>query len=656
MEKARHGNHLQPSIPALEEGLRQAPYNPKCFPEVFVRRVLAILLIATCALAGASAQRPKYLPKIASKAEFDMMSRVTEVPYTLPHVLFLIDRKQKNRIYYIDSKRDWHHREFANSEYLTLENDDQFLKNNYYNDNRRFIMGWVSYYTPVKRWAYEFWEGDHIPAPLILVADEILAKTFFTRLAFKPNALDQEANSAPLTNRLMPNDLAYAIPYQPMNLGRTIGKLRLLPKYDESVVLTNQDIVVMGQLPIGLPPVKGVITEQPSSALSHLNILARGWGIPSIYVKDGLSLLKPLDGQWVVLNARTGNYDIRAADADEVRSAVQQAAIARQLASPNFDLGTQDLAELSEQTKGMVVAYGAKSANLGEVMRASIPDVTVPSGFTVPFYWYDFFIKENKLQGLIDQISNDPQMKTDRPYAKKRLAELRDKIANGDVDPHFKQALLDRIHQRYKDKGLFVRSSTNSEDLPNFSGAGLYSTVPNVKGDDATIDALRKVWASVWNDEAFFAREQAGIDHKKVYMAVLLQVGINAESAGVMITTNPFDPEDREAIFISAKRGLGIKVVDGLKVPEQLVFHRGTNAIQVLTRSAEDSLLTFDANGGVKEVAISGDRAVLKDDIIRRLASCAGSLKHTFGGVNQDIEWAFMSGKVYIVQSRPYRA
>jgi rifampicin phosphotransferase len=619
--------------------------------------IVGLLLVAYALTPG---WRPdngdKYLSRVSSQAEFDRIARVNEIPYKLPHVLFLIDRKQQNRVYYIDSKRKWHHREFASSQYLTLENDTQFVKNNYFNPNRRFVMGWVSYYTPVKKWAYEFWEGDHITAPLIRLADEALNRTFFTRLAFKPNSLDQETNSGTLASRLMPAELTYAIPYQPFNRGRSVGRLRLLPRYDQSVILHPRDIVVLGETPIGLPPVAGIVTAQPGTALSHLNILARTWGVPSVYVRNAFNVLKPLDGKWVLLDAKTGNYSVREASTQEVRLAERDAATSGRLASPRFDLGTQDFAELVEQNRDMVVAYGAKSANLGHVIRSSVPGVTVPSGFTVPFYWYDYFIKENNLSPLVEAIATDPRMKTDRVYAKARLAALRSRIANGDLDPHFKNALLDRVHRGYRSKGLFVRSSTNSEDLPNFSGAGLYTTVPNVKGDDAIVDAIRKVWASVWNDEAFFAREQAGIDHLKVYMAVLLQEAINADSAGVMITTNPFDPEDREAIFVSAKRGLGIKVVEGKKVPEQLVYRRRTNAIQVLTRSGEDSLLTFDQNGGIREVPISGERAVLTDGMVRRLASAANALKRKFGGVEQDIEWAFMGGKVYILQARPYKA
>ena len=76
--------------------------------------------------------------------------------------------------------------------------------------------------------------------------------------------------------------------------------------------------------------------------------------------------------------------------------------------------------------------------------------------------------------------------------------------------------------------------------------------------------------------------------------------------------------------------------------------------MKVLTRSEEDSLLTFDEQGGVKEVPISGERAVLTDEVVRKLARAATRIKSVFGGREQDIEWVYMQGQVYIVQSRPY--
>jgi len=76
----------------------------------------------------------------------------------------------------------------------------------------------------------------------------------------------------------------------------------------------------------------------------------------------------------------------------------------------------------------------------------------------------------------------------------------------------------------------------------------------------------------------------------------------------------------------------------------------------VLTRSEEDSLLTFDENGGVKEIPISGERAVLSDAVVRRLAAAGQNIKRLFGGRDQDIEWAYMKGQIYIVQARPFIA
>jgi len=68
---------------------------------------------------------------------------------------------------------------------------------------------------------------------------------------------------------------------------------------------------------------------------------------------------------------------------------------------------------------------------------------------------------------------------------------------------------------------------------------------------------IKTVWASLWNFEAYEARERAGVDHSKIFMAVLIQEGVNSESSGVMITTDPFDKENKGVIYISAKQGLG---------------------------------------------------------------------------------------------------
>src|SRR6185437_12206873 len=168
------------------------------------------------------------------------------------------------------------------------------------------------------------------------------------------------------------------------------------------------------------------------------------------------------------------------------------------------------------------------------------------------------------------------------------------------------------------------------------------------------IEAIKTVWASLWNFEAYEARERSSIDHSKIFMAVLIQEGINSESSGVMITTDPFDKDNKGAIYISAKRGLGIKVVEGKKVAEQIIYLPRALAIQVLTRSEEDSLLTFDEKGGVKEIPISGERVVLTDAVVRRLVTAATAIKRVFGSRDQDIEWAYMKGQIYVVQARPY--
>lgn len=620
--------------------------------------IILILVVAATANNLFAQTGPRSLPAIKSQQQFDTLAVTYDAntPYALPHILFVIDRKNANKIYYVNKKRYSFHKDFVNGNYLSLERGREFFENNYLKPNRRFILGTIAYQTPVRRWTYEFWEGDLIPADQIQLTGEVINKTFFTRVSFKPNSLRQEEASRSISGleRVLQSDIASEQGYQALNVATGIGRIHIIQKLDEHVEIGSNEILVLDEVPIQLPPVAGIITSQPSTPLSHINLLAKGWKIPNAYIKNARELFQQYDGWWVSFETKRENYSIKKADLDQLREYQRRIAERSDLMKPRFSLSEQRLLSLSEQRATLSIAVGGKSANLGEVLHARLPGIVVPSGFTIPFYYYDEFMQHNKFDQEIYGLLNDQKFVHDPAYRKEKLIALRARIKSGEFDPDLQAEVLKKVAAEYAGKGLFVRSSSNSEDLPNFSGAGLYTTVPNVRGEKELIDAIKTVWASLWNFEAYEARERANVDHSKVFMAVLLQEGINSESSGVMISTDPFDQENRGAIYISAKRGLGIKVVEGQRIAEQIIFRPRANAVQVLTRSAEDSLLTFDEKGGVKEVPITGERVVLTDDVIRRLVRAAAAIKRVFGGRDQDIEWAYMKGQIYIVQARPF--
>ena len=77
---------------------------------------------------------------------------------------------------------------------------------------------------------------------------------------------------------------------------------------------------------------------------------------------------------------------------------------------------------------------------------------------------------------------NDQKFVHDPAYRRQRLTEMRERLQQGKVNAQLREQVLQRVEKSFPGQGLFVRSSSNSEDLPNFSGAGLYTTVPNARG------------------------------------------------------------------------------------------------------------------------------------------------------------------------------
>jgi hypothetical protein len=266
---------------------------------------------------------PRSLGAINSQAEFDSFAVTYDAntPYALPHVIFVIDRKDGNKIYYVNTKRYAFHKDFVNGTYLSLERGREFFENNYLKPNRRFILGTIAYQTPIKRWTFEFWEGDLIAADQIKLAADVINKTFFVPVAYKPNSSRQEAESQSLAGvqRVLQIDITKGQEYQALNIATGLGRIHVIPKLDEHVEIGFNEILVLDEVPLQLPPVAGVITSKPSTPLSHINLLAKGWGIPNAYIKDATTQLKQYDGWWVTFETRRDNYSVKRADIDQLR-------------------------------------------------------------------------------------------------------------------------------------------------------------------------------------------------------------------------------------------------------------------------------------------------------------------------------------------------
>jgi phosphoenolpyruvate synthase/pyruvate phosphate dikinase len=275
-------------------------------------------------------------------------------------------------------------------------------------------------------------------------------------------------------------------------------------------------------------------------------------------------------------------------------------------------------------------------------------------------------MESNGFFDTIEKLLFDQDFVHNPSVRRKKLDELRQQIQRGKFDAKLRAAVIARWRTYLRRRPVYVRSSSNAEDTGNFSGAGLYTSVENVTDENKIIDAIKTVWASVWNFKAYEARERNFVDHEDTNMGVLIQVGVNMENGGVMITKDPYDKYNRNAVYISATWGHNIAVTsEGIgsnvsgsnrkAIPEQILFSSKSNSVQILTRSDQETMFVPAANGGLKEVPFNSSRRVLSDAVVRQLVAAANHIKRVFGGqMEQDIEWGIMRGRLYIVQARPY--
>ncbi|TLY84402.1 MAG: phosphoenolpyruvate synthase, partial [Gammaproteobacteria bacterium] len=201
-----------------------------------------------------------------------------------------------------------------------------------------------------------------------------------------------------------------------------------------------------------------------------------------------------------------------------------------------------------------------------------------------------------------------------------------------------------------------VRSSATCEDALDASFAGLQDTYLWVRGVAQMLERVRSCWASLYSVPSISYRLKHGFPEERVAMAVVVQIMVDAGTAGVMFTRSP-TTGDRSVVTIEGAWGLGSAVVGGEVTPDRWVLGKITGEISV--REISDKLIQHvpAANGGVEAVAVGEERRrapSLSDTQLQELSSIARRVERHYGRA-QDIEWAIdrHSGAILLLQSRP---
>lgn len=317
-----------------------------------------------------------------------------------------------------------------------------------------------------------------------------------------------------------------------------------------------------------------------------------------------------------------------------------------------------------------VEKVGGKNASLGEMISGlDSQGVRVPGGFATTAEAFESFLEYSDLKNKINKLLSDLDVTNIQELTKTGLL-IRQWVEEAPFPDGLYQSIVDSYEKLSNELGsdvtFAVRSSATAEDLPEASFAGQQETYLNVSGIEDILTAVRKVYASLYNDRAISYRVHQGFEHEMVSLSAGIQQMVRSDigSSGVMFTLDTESGFD-EVVFITSAYGLGETVVQGSVNPDEFYVHKPalkSGRPAILSRSLGSKLIKMvyaDDNSRSPVATTEVDykdrlKFSLSDSQIEELAQYAMKIESHYGRA-MDIEWALdgVDGKLYIVQARP---
>ena len=323
-----------------------------------------------------------------------------------------------------------------------------------------------------------------------------------------------------------------------------------------------------------------------------------------------------------------------------------------------------------------VESVGGKNASLGEMIsQLAGAGVRVPTGFATTAQAFRDFLAYSEVGGVALAQRIEQRLAGLNIDDVRALASAGAEIRQWIIDTPFQPRLQQEITQFYErlvadstaEMSFAVRSSATAEDLPDASFAGQQETFLNVVGIDNVLEAMKHVFASLYNDRAISYRVHKGFTHAEVALSAGVQRMVRSDvgAAGVMFT---MDTESgfRDVVFITSSYGLGETVVQGAVNPDEFYVHKPMLAqgkLPIIRRNIGSKMIKMEFTGEAKagrsvrtvDVPIEmRNRYSLNDEEIVELAKYAVIIEKHYGRP-MDIEWGKdgRDGKLYILQARP---